>query len=70
MMFSEILERIRRTTEAERREISGATKIPKPTLDKLRYGVTSNPRIATAERLGDYFDQLDRTHARHSARAA
>lgn len=55
---SEILARVRSCTEAQLREINAATGLPMPTLTKLRYGVTDDPRVSTVDKLRAYFDPL------------
>ena len=58
MNSAEILKRIRAMSEAERREVHLATGIPEPTLAKIRYGVTNDPRSSTMDALRAYFDGI------------
>lgn len=56
---ADIINRIRGMNEAERRVVHLATGVPEPTLTKIRYGVTNDPRTSTMDALRDYFTRLE-----------
>lgn len=56
---AEIIKRLRSMNEAQLREVASATNIPFPTLAKVRYGATKEPRAGRIDTLRQYFDQLD-----------
>lgn len=62
MTSAEIIQRIRAMSEAERRVLHEATGIPEPTLAKIRYGVTTDPRSSTMDALRDYFAATERAN--------
>ncbi|HPC11854.1 MAG TPA: helix-turn-helix transcriptional regulator [candidate division Zixibacteria bacterium] len=41
-------------TEAKLREVHEATGVPMPTLAKIRYGVTADPRGSTLDKIRAY----------------
>ena len=45
--------------EAQLREVASATNIPFPSLAKVRYGATKEPRAGRIDTLRQYFEQLD-----------
>ncbi len=49
------IERVRALNEPRLRQLSEAVGIPVPTLEKIRYGVTLNPRGKTLDKLRHYF---------------
>ena len=56
---SEIIQRLRSLSEAQLREIERATEIPFPTLAKVRYGVTKDPRASLIDKVREFFEQQD-----------
>lgn len=50
-MLTPLMQRLRQSTEADVRAIAEATEIPAPTILKLKYGQTDNPRIKTVQKL-------------------
>jgi hypothetical protein len=50
-MLTPVMEKLRQSTEADVRAIADATEIPAPTILKLKYGQTDNPRVRTVQRL-------------------
>lgn len=59
----QVVMRVRRCTDPELHEISRRTGIPHPTLAKIRYGVTTNPRGMTVDALRSYFLRQERAAA-------
>lgn len=55
---ADIIQRIRAMSEAERRVVHLATGVPEPTLAKIKYGVTNDPRSSTMDALREYFSRL------------
>jgi len=55
---ADIIQRIRAMSEAERRTVHLATGVPEPTLAKIKYGVTNDPRSSTMDALREYFASL------------
>lgn len=66
MKTSEVIDAVRACSEPQLRELMQATGIPLPTLAKIRYSVTLDPRSSTVDRLREHF--MARSEA--SARAA
>lgn len=56
---AEIIQRLRSMNEAQLREVASATNIPFPSLAKVRYGATKEPRAGRVDDLRRYFEQLD-----------
>ena len=56
MTSDQAIDRVRGSKESEIRAIADATGVPKATLDKIRYGVTADPRNSTVRKLVAYFD--------------
>lgn len=54
------IERVRALNEARIRQLSEASGVPFPTLEKIRYGVTQNPRGKTLDKLRLYFANTGR----------
>ncbi len=50
-LLTPVLERLKSATEADMREIAEATGVPAPTIAKLKYGQTDDPRISTVQKL-------------------
>ncbi len=50
---NEVIAAVRQMTEAKLREVHEATGVPMPTLAKIRYGVTADPRGSTLDIGGD-----------------
>lgn len=55
MNTKQVVSAIRACTEAQLRDIEKATGIPLPTLAKIRYGQTDDPRGSTVDKLRAYF---------------
>ena len=55
MNTSEVIAAVRACTESQLREITAATGVPMPTLAKIKYGVTGDPRGSTVDKLREYF---------------
>jgi hypothetical protein len=79
MHTSTVIFAVRSCSEAQLRDIAAATGIPVPTLAKIRYGVTTDPRASTVDVLRDYFaahgapslpDEAARAGAQQHERAA
>lgn len=56
MNTSDVIAAIRGCSEAQLREIEQATGVPVATLAKIRYGVTTDPRGSTVDKLRGFFD--------------
>ncbi len=56
MNTSDILAAMRQQNESGLREIAKATGLPVATLAKLRYGVTTDPRCSTVDKLRAHFE--------------
>lgn len=56
---TQIIERIRAMNEAQLRAVHAATGVPEPTLAKIKYGVTKDPRGSTIDALRAYFVQVE-----------
>ena len=50
----EVIAAVRQMTEAKLREVHEATGVPMPTLAKIRYGVTADPRGSTLDKIREY----------------
>lgn len=50
----EVIAAVRQMTEAKLREVHEATGVPMPTLAKIRYGVTADPRGSTLDKIRAY----------------
>lgn len=50
----EVIAAVRQMTEANLREVHEATGVPMPTLAKIRYGVTADPRGSTLDKIREY----------------
>jgi len=50
-----VIARVRLCCEADLRDISAATGIPVARLQKIRYGITADPRSSTIDTLRAYF---------------
>ncbi len=50
----EVIAAVRQMTEAKLREVHEATGVPLPTLAKIRYGVTADPRGSTLDKIREY----------------
>jgi hypothetical protein len=59
----EIIKRVRGMSADQLRHASAATGIPLPTISKVRYGVTTDPRASLIDALRDYFEQQDKQAA-------
>jgi len=59
MDTKQVVSAIRACTEAQLRDIERATGIPLPTLAKIRYGQTDDPRGSTVDKLRAYFTQQE-----------
>lgn len=55
MNTSQVVSAVKSCSEAQLREIERATGVPVSTLAKIRYGVTSDPRGSTVDKLREYF---------------
>jgi hypothetical protein len=56
MNTSEVIAAVRACTESQLREITAATGVPMPTLAKIKYGVTGDPRGSTVDKLRAHFE--------------
>ena len=54
---TEIIERIRAMNEAQLRAVHQVTGVHQPTLAKIKYGVTKDPRGSTLDALRGYFER-------------
>ena len=52
---TELIEAVKSLNEAQMRAVHAATAIPLPTLAKIRYGQTADPRGSTLDALRVYF---------------
>lgn len=50
-LLTPVIERLRRMTEAQVAQLSAATGVPAPTIAKIKYGQTPNPRVLTVQAL-------------------
>ena len=57
MDTSSVIAAVKACTESQLREVAEATGVPAPTLAKIRYGVTDDPRSSTVDKLRAYFAQ-------------
>ena len=60
-IFNPVLDRLRQSSEADVRALAERTGVPKPTIDKIKFGQTPNPRVRTIQRL--YSDLFERETA-------
>lgn len=56
---SDIIERVRACSESQLRAVHEATGVPLPTLAKIRYGVTTDPRGSTLDALRGHFESIE-----------
>jgi predicted nucleic acid-binding protein len=56
MDTSAVIRAVRACSEAQLRDIERATGIALPTLAKIRYGVTTDPRGSTVDKLRAHFE--------------
>lgn len=54
MTFAEILKTLQSAKESEVSRIATGSGVPLPTLLKIKYGQTANPRIETVERVAAF----------------
>lgn len=59
----DIINRVKAMNEAQLRELHAATGVPEPTLAKIKYGVTKDPRGSTIDALRAHFAANDLTEA-------
>jgi hypothetical protein len=59
MNTTQIVAAVRACNETQLKVISAAVGVPLPTLAKIRYGETSDPRGSTLDKLRDYFSARD-----------
>jgi len=59
-IFTPVLDKLRASSEADVRLLADATGVPKPTIDKIKYGQTPNPRVQTIQRLYAHFFEAGR----------
>ena len=50
-MLTPVMEKLKTSTEADVRAIADESGIPAPTILKIKYGQTPNPRVLTVQRL-------------------
>jgi hypothetical protein len=50
-IFTPVLKALKSSTEADVRLLSLETGVPKPTIDKIKFGQTPNPRVLTIQPL-------------------
>lgn len=55
MDTSAVIAAVKACTESQLRDVAEATGVPAPTLAKIRYGVTDDPRSSTVDKLRAYF---------------
>jgi len=60
---AEIIERLRSLSEADLRRIEKEKEIPFPTLAKVKYGVTKDPRASLIDKVREFFEQQDKQAA-------
>jgi predicted transcriptional regulator len=60
-MLAPVLERLKAASEADVKAISEATGVPAPTIAKIKYGQTPNPRVMTVQRL--YSHLIESNHS-------
>lgn len=56
MNTAEVIIAVRSCSEAQLRAIEAATGVPLPTLAKIRYGETKDPRGSTVDKLREHFE--------------
>jgi hypothetical protein len=60
MDTSEVVAAVKACSESGLRQINEATGIPVPTLAKIKYGVTTDPRGSTVDALRAFFARAGR----------
>jgi len=53
-IFSPVLDRLTRSSEADIRRIAEVTGVPKPTIDKIKFKQTTRPQVQTVQKLYAY----------------
>lgn len=57
-MLTPVLQRLRAANEADLSRIAKATGVPRPTIAKIKYGQTLDPRILTVQKLYTHLVEL------------
>ena len=61
MNTPEVIAAVRACSESQLREITESTGVPLPTLAKIRYGTTDDPRGSTVDKLREHFEAVARS---------
>jgi predicted transcriptional regulator len=59
----QVIAAVKGCSEAQLRDLEQATGVPHPTLAKIKYGVTTDPRSSTVDALRRHFERQARESA-------